>query len=393
VTTPQLAFLVNDMLSDETARRESLGHPNDFEIGRPVAAKQGRGLTAASTWTVGYTPDVVVGVWVGLDHDLAAPDQKLTTSAASGIWNAMIKTASQGLPVKDWSEPIGIVHTVVCDPSGLLPTNDCPQTTSEVFITGSEPRQADNLYRSFVVNTQTGRLATIYTPDEFKEARVYLVVPPEAQFWAEQEGLPLPPDTYDVVFSGGPPSKTANIQQPEIFSYVSGKVEITGTAGGEDFDFYRLRIGEGLNPRQWLQIGEESDSPVEDGALAEWDTSGLNGLYALQLQVVAKNQAVETASIQVTVDNQPPVIQVLNPQESDVFSYPQQADLTFQVRASDNLGLLRVEFWMDEHLISLISDPPYTVPWSGTRGKHQLEVRAIDLAGNISITVVPFEIE
>ena len=380
------------ILSDETARRAALGHPNVFDIGRPAAAKQSRGLTAPSTWTIGYTPDRVVGVWVGLDQPLG-PEQRLTSAAASGIWHALIKTASQGLEVRGWSEPVGIVHQVVCDPSGLLPTDDCPQTVSEVFVSGSEPHQRDNLFQSFIVNTQTGRLATIYTPEEFLEERVYMVVPPAALAWAQAEGLPVPPDTYDVVFSAGPPSETANIQQPEIFSYVSGTVQIVGTAAGEDFDFYRVRIGEGLNPRQWLQIGEESSRPVTDGTLVSWDTTGLNGLYAVQLQVVAANQAVETASIQVTVDNQPPAIQVLSPQEGETFDYPSEADLTFQVRASDNLGLLRVEFWMDEHLISLITDPPYTVPWSGTRGEHQLEVRAIDLAGNISITVVPFEIE
>ncbi len=188
----------------------------------------------------------------------------------------------------------------------MLPTEECPSTVNEIFITGSEPLQADKLYQSFVINTQTNRLATIYTPSEFLEERVYLVVPPEAATWAEQEGLTLPPDTYDVVFNPGPPSDTASITSPEIFSYVSGIVEVRGNAGGENFDRYRIRIGEGLNPRQWLQIGEDSQRPVNDGLLTEWDTSGLNGLYALQIQVVAENQSIETASIQVTVDNQSP---------------------------------------------------------------------------------------
>jgi membrane carboxypeptidase/penicillin-binding protein len=394
VTTPQLAYLINDILSDETARRESLGHPNALDIGRPVGAKQGRGLTESSTWTIGYTPDRVVGVWLGSAENSAGPvEEVLTANAASGIWHAMIKTTSKELEYRDWPEPLGIVHQVVCDPSGLLPTEDCPNTVSEVFITGSEPLRTDNLYRSFVINTQTNRLATLYTPDEFLEERVYLVVPPEAEAWAEQEGLPVPPDTYDVIFSSGPPSATVNILSPEIFSYVSGIVEIVGNARGENFDFYRVRIGEGLNPRQWLQIGDSVNSPIEDDLLIEWDTTGLNGLYAVQLQVIAENQAIETASIQVTVDNEPPTIQVLNPLEGEIFDYPEEREMTFQVLANDNLGLARLEFWMDGHLLSLISDPPYTVPWSGTIGEHQLEIRAIDLAGNISITVVSFELK
>ncbi|MBN2045019.1 MAG: transglycosylase domain-containing protein [Anaerolineales bacterium] len=394
VTTAQLAYLVTHMLSDETLRRKSLGHPNDFDIARPVAGKQGRGLTESSVWTLGYTPETIVGVWAGIEpEDMPSGERSLSVSAASGLWHAIMKTASQGKEIQDWVEPIGIVHQVVCDPSGMLPTKECPNTANEVFITGSEPLQADHLYQSFVINTQTNRLATISTPPEFVEERVYLVVPPEAQTWAEQEGLPLPPDTYDVVFNPGPPSETASITSPEVFSYVSGIVEVRGSASGENFELYRVRIGEGLNPRQWLQIGEGSNRPVKNGLLTRWDTTGLNGLYALQVQVVAENQSIETASIQVTVDNQPPVIQPLHPLEGEILQFPDQKEQTFQVTVSDNLGLVRVEFWIDGSLHSMISDPPYTIPWSGTIGQHQLEIRALDVAGNIAIIVINFKME
>jgi hypothetical protein len=57
-----------------------------------------------------------------------------------------------------------------------------------------------------------------------------------------------------------------------------------------------------LNPQEWIQIAEENE-PVTDGLLAEWDTSELNGLYALQLQVIRTDQRVDTAIIQVTVSN------------------------------------------------------------------------------------------
>ena len=74
-----------------------------------------------------------------------------------------------------------------------------------------------------------------------------------------------------------------------------------GSAAGEDFVSYRLQAGEGLNPQSWLQIGEESRRPVEDGLLATWDTAGLDGLYALRLVVARTDSRVETAVIQVTV--------------------------------------------------------------------------------------------
>jgi membrane peptidoglycan carboxypeptidase len=391
VTTAQLAYLITDILSDEAARRESLGHPNPLEIGRTAAAKIGQTLSGTSTWTVGYTPQRVVGVWLGTPENDGVEAQ-LSPLVSAGIWHAVTKTASKDLPIQSFSEPVGIQHITVCEPSGLLPTEHCPTTVTETFITGSEPMQTDNLYRTFTINNQTGRLATIYTPAEFIEEKVYLVVPPEAAEWARQQGLEVPPDTYDVIFNPGLPSETVSITSPEIFGYVSGEVEIRGFAGGPDFNFYRVQVGAGLNPRQWLQVGD-GNRPVNNRLLAEWDTSSLNGLYAIQLQVVDDNQVVQTAVIQVTVDNQPPSVQVLHPTEGQVFLYPDERMITFQAQVTDNLGIEKVEFFIDDQLISNRSDPPYAVPWTGTTGEHELIIRATDQAGNQTETSVIFSIE
>ena len=80
-------------------------------------------------------------------------------------------------------------------------------------------------------------------------------------------------------------------------------VRITGSASGEGFDHYFVQVGKGLNPQQWIQVGADGTARVEDGVLAEWDTSGLEGLYAVQLVVVRADQRVETAVTQVTVKN------------------------------------------------------------------------------------------
>ncbi|MFN8463162.1 MAG: hypothetical protein U0X93_15525 [Anaerolineales bacterium] len=62
-----------------------------------------------------------------------------------------------------------------------------------------------------------------------------------------------------------------------------------------------MLIGQGLNPQEWIQIGE-GNAPVTNGLLAEWNTEGLSGLYAVQLQVVrTSDQRVDSAVVQVTV--------------------------------------------------------------------------------------------
>jgi hypothetical protein len=93
----------------------------------------------------------------------------------------------------------------------------------------------------------------------------------------------------------------ANITAPKLFAEVSDVVKIVGTASGDNFSYYRVQVGNGLNPQQWIQLGGDMTTPVESGVLAEWDTKGLSGLYAVQLLVVRSDQKVDTAVIQVTV--------------------------------------------------------------------------------------------
>ena len=211
-----------------------------------------------------------------------------------------MQIVSGNAPVDGWTVPQGVSTMTVCDPSGMLPTKECPNLVSEVFLNGSEPVQADNLYREFGINRETGLLATVFTRPELVETRVYMLVPDTARDWALSAGLEIPPTSYDAIQS--PPLKpTANITSPELFAEISGVVKIIGTASGENFDYYRVQVGKGLNPQDWIQLGGDVITPVESGVLAEWDTKGLSGLYAVQLLVVRSDQIVDTAVIQVTV--------------------------------------------------------------------------------------------
>ena len=392
VTSAQLAYLVTDILSDEVGRRPSLGHPNALEIGRPAGAKLGETPGGQENWAVGYTPQQIVGVWLGYEQAAEAERQPLSPLAAAGLWNAIIKYSHADLEVRGWELPVGVLQMNVCVPSGMLPTVDCPTTADEIFLPGNEPIQLDTLYQSLQVNYQTGRLATVFTPPELIEERVYLVVPPDAVEWARAAGLPVPPEVYDVVFNPGAPSNEVRISSPEMFSYAHGRLEIRGSATGEEFSYYRVQVGEGLNPRQWLQIGENESSPVDDGLLAVWDSGNANGLFAIRLQVVRQDQSIETAIIQVTVDNQAPVVEILSPAEGQGYVYPDERTVILQARASDQLGVAKVEFFIDGELVSSLTQTPFVVPWAAGVGEHVLSVRVTDLAGNQSEAKVTFSV-
>lgn len=389
VISSQLAYLITHVLSDEPARWPSLGHPNPLEIGRPVAVKQGQTQDSQEAWTVGYTPDLVVGVRISDPvedgNGAAAPE------AAASLWHAIIQQANRSRPSQAWSVPQGISNVSVCDPSGLLPSADCPTVVNEIFLNGNEPAQLDNLYQRLQINRETGRLATVFTPPELVEEQVYMVVPPEAEAWARQNGLPLPPETYDVILAAEPATDT-QILTPEMFTYVRGKVPIRGSAGGDDFNFYRLQVGKGLNPQQWEQVGVDQSQPVVEGELGVWDTVGLEGLYAIQLLVVRADQRVDTAITQVTVDNQPPEVEIVSPEAGQDFEKGEKL-VTLRAIASDDLALERVDFYIDRRMIASLTQPPFIFAWQSAAGEHTLTVRATDRAGNTSEASLEFSIE
>ena len=388
VISSQLAYLMTHILSDEPARWQSLGHPNPLEIGRPAAVKQGKTNAGQDAWTVGYTPERVVGVWVGhADQNTPSP---VNPNAAAALWHAVIQQANRANPPQGWSVPQGISNVSVCDPSGMLPTADCPTVVNEIFLSGSEPSQLDTLYRRVQVNRETGRLATVFTPPELVEERVYMQVPPEAEAWARQSGLPLPPESYDVILATQT-NPDVNIRTPEMFTYVRGAVPITGSATGAGFNFYRVQVGEGLNPQAWEQVGEDQSQPVETGELAEWDTQGLDGLYAIQLLVVRDDQRVETAITQVTVDNQAPQVEILSPTAGQAFDQSQKL-VTLRANASDDLALKQVDFYIDGRKVASLAQAPFTYPWEVTPGKHTLTVKAQDRAGNTAEASLEFSI-
>lgn len=379
MVSPQLAYLVHDILSDEPARRPSLGHPNPLEIGRPAGAFSARSADGGSTWAVGYTRRHLALVWLGLENDQG--ETGLDPRLAAGLWHALIQYASRDQPGEDWEMPSGLVRLDVCSPSGLLPTPHCPSVVTELFLEGSQPASFDSLYQRYQVNRETGRLATVFTPPGLVEEKTYLVVPPEAQEWASQAELPVPPQDYDVL-QAPPPNPDALIRAPAQFSIVRGEIDILGRAAGADFLSYSMQVGQGINPTSWLTIREASSQPVEDGLLTRWDASTLDGPYVIRLQVVRSGQRVDTAVLQVTVDNTPPEALIPYPLPGQRFDRAIQTAVIFQAEVEDNVGIRSVEWWLDGRMLGERSAAPFSLVWDAAPGRHTLQLRAIDLAGN-----------
>ncbi len=117
---PRAAYLVTDILSDDDARLPAFGPGNVLEIGRPAAAKTGTTTDWRDNWTLGYTPDLTTGVWVGNADNTPMRDIS-GISGAGPIWHDFMTTVLRGTPPSQFDRPGGLIHLEVCADSGLLP--------------------------------------------------------------------------------------------------------------------------------------------------------------------------------------------------------------------------------------------------------------------------------
>ncbi len=376
-----LAFLVNDVLSDETERRSAYGATDVLELGRPAAVVLEAGADGRDTWAVGYTRDRVVGVWLG-GAAAAAPEGMNRLNGAAPVWHALLQYATREQPPQGWTMPPGVHEVQVCDPSGLLPTQYCPRIVREVFIDGTEPTSYDTLYQPLRINRETGKLATLFTPIDLVEERVYMIPPAAASAWAQASGIEKPPTEYDTYLAGEARSPQANITRPEMFETVRGKVTLRGAANMPDFEYYRLQYGLGLNPARWIQIGSDSRAPVASGTLAVWDTAGLEGLYSVQLVVVYGEGQVIADAVQVTVDNAAPRVRLVLPQPGTADDVAAGDPLVIEAEIFDEMDLARVDVLIDGEVIGTMLEAPYSLRWTAQAGEHTISVRAVDRAGN-----------
>lgn len=189
--TPQVAYLITSILSDDKARIPAFGEDSVLKLSRPAAAKTGTTTDFRDNWTVGYTPDLAVGVWVGNANNEPMYKTSGITGAAP-IWHDFMEEALSNKPVQDFTRPEGIVQAQVCETSGLLATDLCPRRRSEIFVAGSEPLTYDDSYRAFAIDSATGLAWTTGCAGQRLE-RVFWLVPPDAQDWGYKQGIPEPP--------------------------------------------------------------------------------------------------------------------------------------------------------------------------------------------------------
>lgn len=362
VFTAEVAYLMSDIMSDDVARAPSFGANSALTLpDRKVAAKTGTTNGWKDNWTMGYAPQVTVGVWVG-NTDNTSMENTTGLDGAAPIWNAVMRYYLQDKPPIWYDQPPGIVSTTVCVPSGLLPTPTCGSQRAELFVAGTEPTLSDNIWQAFEIDIETGNLASPLTPPERKETRVYQILPQEAADWVAQSGIPQPP-TQQTAINIDDFDPDAAIISPTLNSYISGVVEVAGNARGGPF---RLEYGSGLDPSEWIPIGGERGDEVMNGVLERFDTTGLGeGLYTLRL-TVNRGDGPRVWTTPVTVDHTPPTAVISDPRPDRLYVMEKDEQINVNVIANDTWAVDRVEFIINGTTFASSTVAPWNERWKIT---------------------------
>ncbi|GIW08196.1 MAG: penicillin-binding protein 1A [Dehalococcoidia bacterium] len=191
VLTPETAFFIAHILSDPRARELSFGMDNPLTMARPAGVKTGTTSGFRDNWTVGFTPQLVVGVWVGNSDGRPMRDVSGITGAAP-IWREFLSEALRDEPALPFPVPDGIRWVSVCEVDGKLATPECPRVVLEPFVAGSEPTEHSTSYQRIVIDSATGGRWELGCRGPAIE-RLYWIIPPEALGWARDQGIPQAP--------------------------------------------------------------------------------------------------------------------------------------------------------------------------------------------------------
>ncbi len=197
VLDPKVSWLISDILSDNTARLAEFGSEGPLQFDFPVAAKTGTTRNSRDNWTIGYTPSRVVGVWVG-NADNSPMKGTSGVTGAGPIFHDVVLVAQRNLPREVFPRPTGIIDQRICmlsgkpprlalDDNGQLAPN-CPQTMTEKFIEGTEPKSLDDIYQTIAIDTRNGLRAGESCPQKFVQKLTFAVFPLELQRWARENG-------------------------------------------------------------------------------------------------------------------------------------------------------------------------------------------------------------
>jgi membrane peptidoglycan carboxypeptidase len=294
------AYLMTNILADNEARTPAMGPNSPMRLSRPAAAKTGTTTDFRDSWIMGFTPDIVTGVWVG-NADNTPMDGIGGSNGSGPIWHNFMERAHEGLPINDFVRPPAIIELEVCADSGTIPSEACPQRRTEIFFKDQPPLGPEHdIHQLIEIDRNTGLLANEFCQGNV-ETRYYRVYPPDGWAWATAQGYEQPPTNYC-------PSSNivAQITSPLDGSTARGTLTVEGSVAAANFSHYQIEFGQGTTPDAFTVISEPVNQTIEAGVLGVFDTTKVeNGPYTLRLLVFDQSGGQVESRVRVLVDNVP----------------------------------------------------------------------------------------
>ncbi len=285
---PETAWLISDILSDTDARLPEFGEAPSLTFHFPVAAKTGTTRNSRDNWTIGYTPDRIVGVWVGNADNSPMRGTSGITGAGPIFHDAML-AATRSLPPQSFPKPESIHTVVICRLSGLLPTPLCPHTIDDSFVVGSEPTKHDTIFQTKNIDVRNGLLAGPDCDTTFVRSLPVTVFPPELRTWARENGWQLAPERYSPACLGKQePSESLVITRPH-----DGDSILLDPLIPDDREMIRFtaQAPTGIESVEWIVDGRTIGSASSPFFTLEWHP--LVGRHSIQARSKGMQDTVQ----------------------------------------------------------------------------------------------------
>jgi penicillin-binding protein 1A len=137
---PETAHVMTNLLVAVVEERGGTGW-RIKALNRPAAGKTGTTNELRDAWFIGYTPELITGVWVGYDDHRSMSDGETGSRAASPIWLYFMSEVLKGGTIADFPVPEGVVFVKIDAETGLLASPYSKQTVFQAFKEGSEPKE------------------------------------------------------------------------------------------------------------------------------------------------------------------------------------------------------------------------------------------------------------
>ena len=429
---PRIAYQLTSILSDESVRPDEYWRSQLTIPGYQTAAKTGTSNKCLewedentcllrkpdNAWLVGYTPNLVAGVWVGNADSSAMFDKAGGLNTASPVWHDFFARAHRQLESNKTSfdVPEGIVQPQISLLSGELPTDCTPveMRRADVFLKENAPTKPDPACQQLTVDKVTGLLASDSCPSDAQEEGSFFaghsILPDRWPLW--EEGVQEWMSEQMELWNAAPDHSGSLLKLPQApeekcdISLTPGrlvkpKVTIKSPVGMATYPAFvstiDYTVGSEVREVRYELDGKRvavKESPPFNATIRVPRSIKQEGIHRLEvfLEDEYYNKVTHSVTIQFGEDKQAPDITLVEPRRR---SFNVGDTIIIQAKASDKEGGVKyVQFYLDDLLLSTKPNDPYEMEYViDTPGGYVIRAVAEDIAKNRSEVEIDINIK